>query len=140
LKQNNSRDINEAIFGGILGFSVVLFSLKDFFSPDNKINFLILIIVYTFASIFRIFGIVLDSNEFNNLSIHYCRLILVPYTIWAIIVIILTEINLFGTDINSIISFYFFVFPEILILTSTYGIRFKFQSPIVLEKEKFKKE
>lgn len=140
MNQNDSRSLNEAIFGGILVFSVVFLSMKDLFSPENRGNFLILILVYLFASICRIFGIILESEKINNFSILYCRIILIPYTVWATIAIIFTEIKLFG--IGSILSYYFLVITEYLIVTNIYGIKFKFQSPIVLnvDKEKFKKK
>lgn len=139
MNQTNNRDLNDAIFGGILVFSVVFFSMKDLFSPDNQNIFIMLILVYLFASICRIFGIILESPTINNIGLHYCRLILIPLTVWATTAIILTEIRL--SVFSSLVSFYFFVIAEFLILTNTYGIRFTLQSPLVLDfGKKFKKE
>lgn len=140
MNQSNSRDINEAIFGGVLVFSIVFLSMKDLFSPENRGNFLVLILVYLLASISRIFGIILESEKINNFSIHYCRIILIPYTIWATTAIIFTEIKLFFAA--TIFSYYFLLITEYFIVTNTYGIKFKFRSPIVLDfdKEKLKKK
>ena len=131
----DNRDINEAIFGGILVFSVVFFSMKDLFSQENRVNFIVLIFVYLFASLCRIFGIILGSDRINAWSIHYCRLVLIPITVWTTMTIILTEIGSYGV-LNPFISSYFFFFTEVIILSNNYGIKLKFQSPLKLEKEK----
>jgi len=133
LKENDNRDLNEAILTGVLGFSFVFFSMKDLFDPDNKINFVALIFIYIFASICRIFGIILESEKINTISLHYCKIILIPFTVWAIIAIFFTEIGLF--EIGSILSFYFLIFTEYHIVTKIYGIKFKFRSPIEINRD-----
>lgn len=136
MNQNNNKDINEAILSGVFAFSIVFLSIKDIFSIENKSNFVILVLVYLFASICRIFGVLLESENIENFSVLYCRIILIPYTVWATTAIIFTEFKLF--NIGSILSYYFLVITEYLIVTKTYGIGFKFRSPIVIDVNKGK--
>jgi hypothetical protein len=134
LNQQNDKSFNEAIFGGVLVFSLVFLTMKDVFSSENKTNFLALIFVYLFASICRIFGIILESEKINTINIHYCRVILIPFSVWATVTILFTEMKY----AIPFISYYFFVITEYLVVTKTYGYKFNFRSPIVLERLKKK--
>lgn len=127
MNQNDNRDLNEAILTGVLGLSAVFFYMKDFFEPENKTNFIALIIIYTIAAIWRMFGILLDYEQMTNSSIHYCRLILIPSTIWVTISILFTELGI--TNIGSI-SFYSFIAVDCVILIKVYGVEVR--NPIVL--------
>lgn len=118
---------------GFWFFQWLFFSLKDLFSQENRINFIILIFVYLFASLCRIFGIILDSNRINVFSIHYCRLVLIPYTVWTIFAIILTEMYPQFVFFNNIVSFYFFIISEWSILSNNYHIKLKLQSPLIFD-------
>lgn len=138
MKENDSRDLNEAILTGVLGFSFVFFSMKDLFNTDNQGHFIALIFIYIFASIGRIFAVVLESEKINSVCIHYCRIILVPFTVWATTAIIFTEIGMF--EIATFLAHYSFIYAEFLILTKTYGLKFKIRSPIILDREKSKKK
>ena len=127
MNQNDNRDLNEAILTGVLGLSAVFFYMKDSFEPENKSNFIALIIIYTIAAIWRMFGILLDYEQMTNSSIHYCRLILIPSTIWVTISILFTELGI--TNIGSI-SFYSFIAVDCVILIKVYGVEVR--NPIVL--------
>ena len=138
MKNNNSKDINDAVLGGILVFCVIFLSMKDLFSVENQGVFKALILVYAFAPICKIFGLILESDKINDICIHYCKLVLLPFTVWAIVGILFTEIKL-TSDFAFLLTHYSFLYSEYLILTKTYGI--KFRSPITFgEKETKKKD
>jgi hypothetical protein len=128
LKSERIEAIDEALFSGVVGLSAIFFSLKDLFSADNRINFVILISVYATATMIRIFGIILESISLKELCIHYCRIILVPFTLWSFITILFTEMHLVMA--GTFLSFYIFLCAEYFILRDCYGIRLKVRLPI----------
>ena len=137
--QNDVNALNDAILGGVLGLSVVFLSVKDYFSPYNQYAFLALILVYVLASVSRIFGIILDSEKINNLCIHYCRIILIPYTVWATTYIFITQM---GLPKEGVVFAYYFMLVAFFAILETYGINLKFKTPVSVEldKDKLKKK
>ena len=118
---NDKQSFDEAILSGILGFVAIFIALKDELLLINQNVFMILILVYLIASLCRIFSIILESKKLTDYCVHFCRLVLVPYTLWAIIRIIFSEIGLLS--IGTIIATQVTAFVLFYILDKLYGLK-----------------
>ena len=118
---NDKQSFDEAILSGILGFVAIFIAFKDELLSINQNVFMILIFVYLIASLCRIFSIILESEKLTDYCVHFCRIVLVPFTIWASIRIIFSEVGLLSvgtiiaTQVTAIVLFY--------ILDKLYGLK-----------------
>lgn len=139
MKLNDYRAFDDAILSGILGFAVIFMALKDTIEPINQHTLSTLVLVYLLASISRIFSIILESEGLTGVCIHYCRLILVPYTIWATLRIVFTELGF--VSLGAVVPYYVLILTAFYILDVCYGLTVEIRSPIlvIFDKNKSKK-
>lgn len=117
----NERDLNEAIFTGVISISVLFASLGFFVSKESYI-YIIALTGFPFAiGMLRIYGVILDNQKFK-ISSELLSLFIVPVLFWLIPLLMVNEI-LGGSSI----------FPLIYSITnSTFGLLSVLMSAIIL--------
>jgi uncharacterized membrane protein len=123
MKNNNERQIDEAIIGGIIGLAFSFIGLKEIGAITNEASLIflsLLVISFTGVGLFRVYGIILKQPLLKWLSEFIFKIIVVPLTPYCIFGALFFQLppSLFSVIIlltGSVIS----ILIELLILKKT---------------------
>lgn len=121
----DERDINDAIFTGIIGLAFLFLELKS--EIQNPVNFnYIRIVIFLFLAIgiARIYGVILNNKKIKFISITIFKLVFVPLSAFMFPIIITTQfLPLLTTDKLIMTEIALFVFLFSLLAFEYTGIK-----------------
>jgi len=91
---NSDKDITEAILTGMVGLAGLLIAIKQtgiMLDNFNLVSYLVL--AFFIIAIIRVYGIILNINFIKRFSVYLFKSIILPYTLWIIPILLITELN-----------------------------------------------
>ena len=121
MNQDNDTEINTAFTQGLIGLAALFFVLKENISPINTGVFISLIMSYVVFSLIRVFGIILEVDSLNRLSVSLFSILGVPWTLYVSSRILITELFP-NTVIFYFIPTYVFLFSMFYMTKKLYSL------------------